>query len=391
MLYYMKQSLLSSLKKELEHSFGRKIVSSRDCIQMVEDIYRKTGETVNANTLRRFFGLVKADYPASSSTLTILSRYCGFNSLDEIEQLSLKSHSDDDVNKEEVLRYMVSLFKNTQVSGDEDRTFYPIVEQTIVFLERNPSLIDKFQREIAKTTTGQYYYYEKLPNVDRLDGYFGDGLRHYLRAKNTEEGKVFAHSMQVFRYWLVKNNELLSHHMSEIPQPDITPNFPAHILGRLIAAKLYYANVKEKSIGAILADAKRHHGAIMASREDSPFSFPDFELIICEALLLTGNYEEGAEYIWHAKNFLAVSGQDKNTLFNLWEDFAKFRKDPNYRKKKNDGDNQELHYAFSKKYTTLVKLLSGINAKNIKLPDSQQLSDLIKETGYKKLLSLPVY
>ncbi len=387
----MKQSLLSSLKKELENNFGRKIVSSRDCIQMVEDIYRKTGETVNANTLRRFFGLVKADYPASTSTLTILSKYCGFNSMDEIEQLASKNHSDDDINKEEVLRYMVSLFKNTQVTAEEDRTFYPIIEQTIVFLERNSSLIDRFQREIAKTTTGQYYYYEKLPNIDRLNGYYGDGLRYYLQAKNTEEGKVFAHSMQVFRYWLVKNNELLSQHMSEIPQADKTPSFPAHILGRLIAAKLYYAHVKEQSIGSILADAKRHHGAIMANREDSPFSFPDFELIICEALLLTGNYEEGSEYIWHAKNFLAVSGQDKNTMFNLWEDFANFRKDPAYKKKKIDLDKQEIHYGFSKKYTSIVKLLSGINARNIKLPASQQLSELIKETGYKKLLSLPVY
>jgi hypothetical protein len=387
----MKQSLLSSLRKELENSFGRKIVSSRDCIQMVEDIYHKTGETVNANTLRRFFGLVKADYPASSSTLTILSKYCGFNSIDEIEHLAFKDNSDADINKEEILRYMVSLFKNTQVFGNEEQTFYPIVEQTIVFLERNPSLIDKFQREIARTTTGQYYYYEKLPNIDRLNDYYGDGLRHYLRAKNTEEGKVFAHSMQVFRYWLAKNTEQLIIHMSEIPQPDITPNFPAHILGRLIAARLYYANVKNELTDKILADAKRYHAAIKASREDSSFSFPDFELIICEALLLTGNYDEGSEYIWHGKSFLSASGQDKNAPFNLWEDFANFRKDNNYKKKKNSPDKQELHYSFSKKYSTIVKLLSGINAKNIKLPYHQQLTELIKETGYKRLLSLPVY
>jgi hypothetical protein len=183
---------------------------------MVEDIYNKTGETVNPNTLRRSSGLVKADYPASTSTLTILSKYCGFNSIDELEELTSKSHSDADINKEEVLRYLVSLLRNTEVPGDEDRTFYPIVEQTIVFLERNPSLIDKFQREIAKTTTGQHYYYEKWPNIDRLNGFYGDGLRYYLRANNTEEGRVFAHSMQVFRYWLVKDADKLSHHMSEI-------------------------------------------------------------------------------------------------------------------------------------------------------------------------------
>src|ERR1700753_1264058 len=114
----MKQNLLSSIRKELEHTFGRKIVSSGDCIQMVEDIYKHTGQSVNANTLRRFFGLVKADYPPSSSTLNILARYCGFNSVEEIEKINGNESSDgDDVKKEEVLRYLVSLFTNTQVSG----------------------------------------------------------------------------------------------------------------------------------------------------------------------------------------------------------------------------------------------------------------------------------
>ena len=60
-------------------------------------------------------------------------------------------------------------------------------------------------------------------------------------------------------------------------------------------------------------------------------------------------------------------------------------------KKKEFSDKQELHYTFSKKYGAIVKLLSGINAKNVKLSDKQQLTDLIKETGYKRLSTLPVY
>jgi hypothetical protein len=385
----MKQDPLSSLKKELENSFGRKIISSRDCNQMVEDMYKKTGETVNANTLRRFFGLVKADYPPSSSTLTILSKYCGFNSIEEIEHLSSNDDPDAHINKEEVLRYMVSMFKNTQVSGSQEKTFYPLVEQTMVFLERNPSLIDRFQREIAKTSTGQYYYYEKLANIDRLNGYYGDGLRHYLRAKNIEEGKIFAHSMQVFRYWLTKNKDRLISNMAEIAPIIATPNFPDHILGRLIAAKLYYANVKGELIDKILDEAKRYHGAIIARREDSPFSFPDFELIICEALLLTGHYDEGAEYLWHGKTFLSESGQDKNTLFNLWEDFVNLRRDNQRNKKENNPDKGAIYNSFSKKYTTIIKLLPTANSKSNNLTQSQQLAELISETGYKRLLSLP--
>ena len=86
----MKQEALSALKKELEQNFGRKIISYRDCVQLVEDIYQKTESTVNVNTLRRFFGLVKTNYTASRSTLLILSKYCGFNSPDEIEKYSEK-------------------------------------------------------------------------------------------------------------------------------------------------------------------------------------------------------------------------------------------------------------------------------------------------------------
>ncbi len=355
---------------------------------MVEDIYQKTGETVNANTLRRFFGLVKAEYPPSSSTLTILSKYCGFNSIEEIDHLSLNDISDTTINKEEVLRYMVSLFKNTQVAGNQEKTFFPLVEQTIVFLERNPLLIDRFQREIAKTATGQYYYYEKLANIDRLNGYYGDGLRHYLREKNTEEGKVFAHAMQVFRYWLTKNKEQLITHMSEIAFIIPASNFPDHILGRLIAAKIYYAQVTGEGIDIILAEAKRYHAGIIARREDSPFSFPDFELVICEALLLTGNYDEGAEYIWHGKTFLSTSGQDKNTLFNLWEDFANMRRNDKSRSSKKSPDTPLFYNSLSKKYSSIVKLLSTGTLKSKSLVRDEHLNELIRETGYKRLLSL---
>ncbi|MBL7738953.1 MAG: hypothetical protein JNK14_07010 [Chitinophagaceae bacterium] len=386
----MKQNVLSSLKKELENSFGRKVVSSRDCSQMVEDIYKKTGETVNANTLRRFFGLVKADYPPSSSTLTILSKYCGFNSIEEIEHISTKNAVPDTaVNKEEVLRYMISLFRHTQVAANQERIFYPLVEQTITFLERNPSLIDKFQREIAKTITGQYYYYEKSVNMDRLNDYYGDGLRHYLRANDTEKSKVFAHSVQVFRYWLTKDKEQLRTHMSAIESITATPDYPDHILGRFIAAKLYHAYITGSPIDNTLIEAKRYHAGILARREDSPFAFPDYELIICEALLLTGHYDEGAEYIWHGKTYLAASGQEKNTLYNLWEDFANVKRGNKNKSKDRNAVAGATEHAFSKKYITIISLLSHQASRNSPARPIQQLTELIQETGYKKLLFLP--
>lgn len=383
----MKQKLLASLKKELENSFGRKVITSRDCIQLVEDIYHKTGETVNANTLRRFFGLVKAEYPASNSTLTILSKYCGFNSMEEIAEISSQDQGSPEISREEVSRYMVSLFRHTQLSGSEDRNFYPLVEQTIIFLERNPGLIDKFQREIARTATGQYYYYEKLPNTDRLNGYFGDGLRHYLREKNNDEGKVFAHSMQVYRYWLAGDDARLLQHFEAIPKPERSPRYPDHIMGRLIAARIYEAGVSRHPLDRILAEAKRQHGAIIAKREDSSFAFPDFEMMLCEALLLTGHFEEGAEYSWHARNYLSASGQDKPTFFDLWDAFASARREPG-EKSTRGSEPHEFYHSVSRKYGMMIGLLAEKKRGRLNKAKQEQFADLLKDTGFKRLTQI---
>ena len=73
----MRVAIESAIKEEIVNIFGRRIVSSRDCIQLSDEIFHKTKLQLNPNTLRRFFGLVKAAYPPSHSTLTILSKYCG--------------------------------------------------------------------------------------------------------------------------------------------------------------------------------------------------------------------------------------------------------------------------------------------------------------------------
>ena len=299
----MNQHTLSALKKELENSFGRKVVSSRDCLQLVEDIYQKTGYTINANTLRRFFGLVKTDYSASPSTVTILSKYCGFGSIDEIESLSSSANTDNSINKEEVMHFLISMFRNNEYGGDHNPVMESLVQQTVIFLERNPFLIDRFQREMAKLPMGKYYYYELCVNMDHLNDYYGNGLRYYIRANTGNEARLFANALMVMRYWLTENTELLEKHIVEMNTIPVHQTYASHILGRYIAARIYYANAKNEAIDKILIDATKYHVAIMTNRGNNFPSYPDFELSVCEALVLTNQYEEAMEYIRRGKSF----------------------------------------------------------------------------------------
>jgi len=378
----MKNDLLPALRKELETSFGRRVLSSRDCLQMVDDIYQKTGYTINTNTLRRFFGLVRTNYNASPSTLSILLKYCGFNSIDELENISSGINTDAAINKEEVHHYLVSLFKNLSIEEENVTVIESLVQQTVVFLERNPSLIDRFQREIATSPAGQYYYFEQSVNMDRLNNYYGDGLRFYLREKNDNEAFVFSNSIQVLRYWLTNNSELLENAMAELAAITVNSSYPSHIYARYMAARLYYAHSKGEAIDKIMAEATRYHSAFL-SRNGS--NNPDFELIMTEALILTNHYPEANDYIKKGKSRLTPfkKGQEHENPFGPWEKMVNSKRNTTLKvimpPSKTGANNAFPSSPLTKRYFAILSLLAASKTKRT------NLDDLIQETGFYRL------
>lgn len=378
----MKNDLLPVLRQELENSFGRKIVSSRDCLQMVDDIYQKTGYTINANTLRRFFGLVQTPYSASPSTLNILSKYCGFNSIDELENLSSTAETSDSIQTEEVLHYLVSLFKNMQPAEGSQPLVGTLVQQTVTFLDRNEGLIERFQREIANTAAGQLYYFEKAVNMDRLNSYYGNGLRYYLRAKNNNEARVFACSVQVLRHWLSDNGDELEKNMSALTAVPLSIHYPAHILARSIAARIYYAQFRGEIPDRILQDATRYYAAINA-RVGQPD--PEFDLIVGEALILTNHITEGNGFIRRGK---AISSSSKHPLYEsqlaFWEKLVNSRKPSSIKiitgTFKPGRALPVSPSPLNKKYFSLLSLTNDGRSKK------SNLAAIIKETGFARLM-----
>src|SRR3954471_9730923 len=124
------------LLDEVKETFGSHISTSRDCNQLSEEIYFKTSFRINPNTLRRCFGLVKAEYPPSGSTLNILSKYCGYDSYDDLLANKKQKPAITDQNTKGIQEYLVSLFKSTTVREVNDETFLGLVKQTIHFLHK---------------------------------------------------------------------------------------------------------------------------------------------------------------------------------------------------------------------------------------------------------------
>lgn len=377
------------VKKEIENVFGRRILSNRDCIQLSDAIFERTHFKVNPNTLRRFFGLVKSKYSPSVSTLSILSKFCGFQSFDDIVSVHETDLYSDTIQKESVLNYLYSLFNEIQVHDSSDEAFHTLVRNTIIFLSHNPQLKDEFQRLIAKTPNGQRCYFEQFVHIDELNSFYGNGLRYYLNEQNKDEGDIFAHSLLVFRYWLSMDDEKLEKHYQQVINHPMSESDHPFVSARYLASCLFRAEVFRKATHHFLEDTRAFHGRLKTAKYHNQ-AFPFFEIIFSEALILTGHYEEGLYYIKYALDVYPHSLKGKDPGF--YQSCMLFKAIALYKL----GDSKKAVSVFdkirpsefnflSKKYKNILYLnligeLRGTQAKY-----KSEIETLLEETGFARL------
>jgi hypothetical protein len=380
----MQTEVVAAVKKEIEQVFGRKIVSSRDCNILSEEVFNKTGYKINANTLRRFFGLVKTLYAPSAGTLQILSAYCGFKSCDELVQLHKTRHGDAIVLKEEnILFYLLYPFLNIEVK-ENDETFRSLLKGVIIFINRHPQLANKFHFEIAKTKNGQNFYFERFINYDKLNSFYGEGLRYYLAEKHTPEAQIFGHSLLVFRYWLTKETDKLSPHFRKLKTIKSKQKYNSINCGRYFASKLYNAHAHGFSTEKILFDAHKVYSSLQPPDDDL---YSTFEYHFGEALVLTGHFEEGLYFLDNIMNRKPEKPSLNNLPYyeavNLFQAVALYKTGSTKLAENIFNNLKPSEFDFlSKKYKTILYLLLATYFKRMVFKSIHQLEALKIETGF---------
>ncbi|MEP6746607.1 MAG: hypothetical protein ABJB86_02715 [Bacteroidota bacterium] len=384
----LRQEKEAAIKLEIKNVFGRNIKTSGDCIDLSNEIYNKIRKKINANTLRRFFGLVKADYLPSFSTLSILSGYCGFGSVDEVGSAQ-PSGLAGRIEQERMIKYVVSLFAETPSPVLTDKTFLSFIKHTIEFLNHEQVIAGKYISQIIKTKNGQDCFFEHFVNIDKLNSYYGDGLRYYLNEKQDIDGYIFGTSMLAYKYWLSGNDEELRKMSgllhNKIPVGYIVPPF---ICGRYYAAKLFCASVFSQGPEEVLIGIYKFYTSAEAnSRKDGTMYF---EYVIAEALVLTGYYHDALHYLNQFGKNRADVGYTSYTLdannFRLLEAIAYFKinKATEAELIFDEIKPSEFHF-LTKKFAGIlyIALHNELKRKSVKLSGNMQA--LIEETGFKKL------
>ena len=388
-----KNELVSLMIHEIEHAFGRKVVSSRDCIELSVEVYNKTEQQLNPNTLRRFFSLVKAEYSPSQSTLNILSRYCGFISAEDLYKIkTAETFGEEEIKKETMLQYFSNIFRDSPVKNNHDHTLLSMTLQTIKFLNANKFLTDKFQSLIAKTPNGIHYYFEKLVNVDKLNSFYGNGLRFYLKEKATVDAQIFTASIYTMKYWLSDEKEKLIKSI-DVLLTNSPSNIKMHpyLKARYFSALLFYYHATESNAEPVKAEINRCFQHLISDPDLSKYLYY-YIFIVSFALLLTGHAKEAIYYIDQSKTKVKV--HDETRIFSYTESYATIEAFGLCKLGFLDEAKAKLSEINSDTYPFLIKKLMSIihlsvklklEPKNDKKYNESRLNTLIYETGFKKL------
>ena len=384
--------LVDLLKHEVQECYGKKVVSYGECLELSEEIFAKTSFQINPNTLRRLFGLVKTNYLPSFATLNILSKYCGFTSIDHFQNTKQTEKINGKISEQHILNYLANIFRKTTIKGPNDQTFLDICRHTIELITLYPGLAEKFNKIVARTKNGQDYYFEQCVNIDHLNSFYGDGIRYYLTEKKTTEGQIFGHSLLCFKGWLTKNDEKLVKQFRYLEKWRLTKSVHPFVCGRYYASKLYFAEATGSNPERILLDAHGMHDTIKLANDNNKL-FPCFEYIIGGALLVTKHYSEALYFLNYAlehypgrHTYLDAGFYETLLLFKaLALAKTKSHKEANaiYRQLKPSRFN-----SLTKKTNTILYLkLEQELGKNTDLC-LEQLNMLVLETGFIKLLEI---
>jgi len=390
----MKSDYVEYLKREVEQTLGRKILTSIDCRHLYHDIAQQQHK-VSFNTLRRFFYLMKSKHQQSPYTLDVLSNYCGFSSFNEFIT-SHHEHDNDDEKSEnknnDLLDYLVSNFKCTEVISTDDFTFSSLVNQTIIFLGRHPYLIDQFQRRIANTKNGQTFYYEQSINLDKLASFYGEGIRYYLVSKKTVEAHTFGHYLLGFKSWLTMNDKCLHKHYKMEKEGDFEATNSPLLFGYKYSLQFYFLNAFSCELEPVLVKLRQFHSAITISKDNFSNTFR-FEIHVITALILCAQYEEALFYIddiFKIKKKFSLSNNDLRLfeLIPLYQAIALYHIGEVIKSKEifNEINPTKFHF-LHKQYMTIL-YLSFKQCLQKRNSEKKQLLSLVQNTGFTRLATL---
>lgn len=265
------QKNILNLKEAVSHKFGKDINSSNDCDELAAEINVK-GQILNAQTLRRFFGLIKSASGFSQFTLDTLAQFCGFSDNAGFNE----NYAEDEI--EQLLSDL-----STEHQGKD---YWEISNTLCEKISTSPALLANIPYKIIKYPMARTFFLEHHPMRDLAGTVYTQCFQEFLKYDHRNEAKLFAYGFLYMGAFLTENTPFMDIYAQKMRETDLSPEVYVLPAARKFGVSLLHSHLmKEEQVFA-----KVYAEMLVARktyRETSQKSVCSFEYAVLEHLIFT--------------------------------------------------------------------------------------------------------
>jgi len=209
----------------VQKTLGSRILYSKDCILLSDDIYYKIQVRISAQTLRRFMNFIVDGVKISNTSLNYLSVYCGYENYQDFLELYIRNNNNVD-SKE--IKFIKLFFSINPKSSETDENYHNASKNIAKLLFSNEDLLNSTSTFLSKNKAAQIFFFERFPFIDAISSGYSMHLTKYIKEKKNFEAQLFGNSLLYLGLALSNNSQssLFLNKINAIPDNLIFHPFP---------------------------------------------------------------------------------------------------------------------------------------------------------------------
>ncbi|NII27378.1 hypothetical protein HB364_19975 [Pseudoflavitalea sp. X16] len=289
------ENALQLLKRLIKIKLNLDCSTSSHIQQLQHDVQLVTGESLSAQTLNRFFGIIRTGFNPSVHTLDTLARYVGYKSFSEFETLNAGKKAEQ-INATFSSKFIVDVFSQIDTEDKIEPGILQVIKNIATLMADDRQLAADVYCAMAPSVFGRKFFFEQFVNIDALDSVYGDGLQYYLLNAHNREQKFFAYVLYCYRYFLTANATLFQKYfnlLNVFRQSEIM-NFHPLLVDRYYAVLVFNQIMQKKEINSLDSMNELADFDIWSSHAKSCYCAG---YLVGEALLLAGEFGRSWEVL----------------------------------------------------------------------------------------------
>lgn len=296
----------NDLRQKVCIVYGKQITSARDCDALANILLEKHAITLNSQTLRRFFGLIKSNSKSGGYTLDALSLYCGYNDFEYFK--SVQTNKD-----------LETFFGE----DNSEENYCSKAEDLCRRVMSSSKFLVTTHHQLMEFPSVRKFFLEHYPIRDMLGTVYSQYFSVYLKYNNSNEARIFAYGFLFKSAFLQENDELIHLYHNMVKSIKLTTDIFVVPAGMKFGIELLYADYikDDKAFKKTFLEMKKFRKKYIPNSERSACSF---EYSVLELLIFSSRTKEmkylvdnDTKQIYPDRNF--VSLERTQTHKEVWK------------------------------------------------------------------------